>query len=1285
MSEPGKPPSPVPLPEPDSLVNKLIRFCMDNPLLVVLFVILLAGWGLYVMPFEWDSKGFPTDPVPVDAIPNIGENQQIVFTDWEGRSPQDVEDQITYPLTVAMLGVPGVKDVRSYSMFGFSSVNVIFDDSVDFYWSRTRILERLSTVTSELPSGVVPQLGPDSTGLGQVFWYTLEGRQWGLDELRSIQDWTVRYALQSSDGVSEVASVGGHVKEYQVDADPEAMRAYRVTLEEVAQAVRRSNIDVGARTIEINRVEYIVRGIGYLKSVEDLENTVVKENENVPIYIRNIGHVSTGPALRRGALDKEGVEVVGGVVVVRFAENPLQVIKEVKKSLDRIGEREVVDGKETWVLHGYEKKLADGTASKIRLVPFYDRTELIRETLGTLREALKEEVLTSILIIVIMLSHFLSSVLICSLLPLTILVTFILMWMFGVDANIMSLGGIAIAIGEMVDMGIIFAENIQAKVGMTKDLTPSTPPLPQGEGGEMDARAVVYEAATDVGSAVVTAMSTTIATFLPVFAMVGAEGKLFTPLAYTKTFCLAASLLIAIAIVPCLMLWVVRKKKVPLWLKALNVSALCGAGIWVGMRINIWLGALLIALAVYRFFETSLSGWKGKTVQGILNSGIVVVIVLVLTDSWMPLGQGPGYLKNLALVSTVYGTVIVGLLLFQFLYPYLLRFFLDHKWIFYPIPIFLSILGLSIWLGFEVLFGWVPSTLDRVGLEGDRLRASPPWVSLVHKFPGLGKEFMPPLDEGSYLYMPTTMPHAGVEECLDILSKQDRLIRAIPEVDSVVGKIGRVESPLDPAPVSMVETVINYKPEWTVNPETGDRVRNWREQIKSPDDIWDEIVKEAQLPGSTAAPKLQPIATRLVMLQTGMRAAMGIKVYGPSLEVIENLGLQIERFLKQVPNIDPATVIADRVVGKPYLEIRLDRKAIARYGVNIRDVQDVIEMAIGGMPITKTVEGRERYPVRVRYERERRDTIEDLGRILVPSMRNSEGDNASGMDLTGTEAALAPVQIPLSQLASIEYVKGPQEIKSEDTFLVSYVLFDKKPGNAEVDVVQDTDRFLKSKIESGELVLPPGCNYKFAGSYENQVRATKTLSIILPLALFITFMIIYFEFRKFLTTFIIFIGILVSGSGGFILIWLYGQDWFMNFSIYGEDMRELFQVGPVNLSVAVWVGFLALFGIAEDDGVVVGVYLDQRFKEVKPKGIQAIREATLFAGKRRIRPCMMTTATTILGLMPVLTSTGRGSDVMVPMAIPGFGGMIVQLLTLFIVPVSYSLIRETRWRLGMEE
>ncbi|NUN95261.1 MAG: efflux RND transporter permease subunit, partial [Candidatus Omnitrophica bacterium] len=794
--ETPRPPDPRDL----SLIDRFIRFCMDNPLIVFLMIVLLLGWGLYVMPFEWDSKGFPTNPVPVDAIPNIGENQQIVFTDWEGRSPQDVEDQITYPLTVAMLGVPGVKEVRSFSMFGFSSVNVIFKDDIEFYWSRARILERLSTVQNELPVGVVPTMGPDATGLGQVFWYTLEGREWGLDELRSIQDWTVRYALQSSDGVSEIASVGGHVKEYQVDVDPDAMRAYRVTLDEVAQAVRRSNIDVGARTIELNQVEYIVRGIGYIKSVEDLENTVIKENDNVPIYIRNVAKASLGPALRRGVLDKEGAEVVGGVVVVRYGENPLQVIRNVKGTLDRIGEHEVVDGKDTWVLRGYEKKLDDGTVSRIRLVPFYDRTELIRETLDTLREALKEEVLTSILIVVIMLSHFMSSVMLCSLLPLTILISFILMRVFNVDANIMSLAGIAIAIGEMVDMGIIFCENIISRV--------------EKEKSHEDPKETVFASASEVGSAIVTAMSTTVISFLPVFTMIGAEGKLFKPLAYTKTFCLVASLIVAIALVPALTLLIVRRRRRSLKVRVFHAALTLGVGAWLASSLNFWLGLLVMGMGLYRLIETGLVGWWRKGTHFFFNAAAVGVVTFILTNSWMPLGHGPGFTKNLIIVLVIYGTVIGALVLFQAAYPYVLRFFLRHKLTFYMVPGSILLFGLTVWLGFDRTFGMVPHLMDRVGLKGDSLRATPLWVAGVHEFPGLGKEFMPHLDEGSYLYMPTTMPHAGVGESMDALAKQDKLIAQIPEVDSVVGKIGRVDSPLDPAPISMVETVINYKPEF---------------------------------------------------------------------------------------------------------------------------------------------------------------------------------------------------------------------------------------------------------------------------------------------------------------------------------------------------------------------------------------------------------------------------------------------------------------------------------------
>ena len=565
--------------------------------------------------------------------------------------------------------------------------------------------------------------------------------------------------------------------------------------------------------------------------------------------------------------------------------------------------------------------------------------------------------------------------------------------------------------------------------------------------------------------------------------------------------------------------------------------------------------------------------------------------------------------------------------------------------LFLSIPTIILIIGVIIWLGFTRVFSFVPQPL----------RTNNYWAAGVRTFPGLGKEFMPPLDEGSFLYMPTTMPHASIGECLDVLQKQDIAIGSIPEIESVVGKIGRVESPLDPAPISMVETIINYKPEY-ITDEDGNRIRQWRENIKSPDDIWDEIVKAAQIPGTTSAPKLQPIAARIVMLQSGMRAPMGVKVKGPDLDTIERVALEIERFLKEVPSVEASAVVADRIVGKPYLEIDINREAIARYGISITKVQDVIEVAIGGRRITTTVEGRQRYPVRIRYMRELRNEIESLEKILVPAADGS--------------------QIPLIQLAQINYVRGPQAIKSEDTFLVGYVLFDMKDGFAEVDVVEDCQRYLKSKINSGEFVIPAGVSYTFAGSYENQVRAQKTLALVIPMALLIIFIILYLQFRSVTTGILVFSGIFVAWAGGFLMIWLYSQSWFLDFNVFGVNMRDLFQVHPINLSVAIWVGFLALFGIASDNGVVQSTYLEQVFKQHRPHSVNDVREATIIAAQRRIRPCLMTSATTILALVPVLTSTGRGSDIMVPMAIPSFGGMLIVLISVFIVPVLYCWLKE---------
>ena len=1314
-------------------------------------VILFSGWGIMVAPFDWDVD-LPRDPVPVDAIPDIGENQQIVFTKWMGRSPQDVEDQISYPLTTALLGVPGVKTIRSYSMFGFSSIYIIFKDQIDFYWSRSRVLEKLNSLPAgTLPEGVQPALGPDATALGQIYWYTLEGMDadgnptggWDLHELRSAQDWNVRYSLLSADGVSEVASIGGFVQEYQIDVDPDAMRAFGVKLEEVFMAVKMSNVDVGARTIEVNRVEYVIRGLGFIKGLRDIENSVIKTRDNVPVYIKNVATVSLGPALRRGALDKAGAEAVGGVVVVRYGDNPLAVIKNVKAKIkeiepglpkkalvdwDKVTPKEVEefgeaagfaatkdgsfnsDGALAWLRdHPDEEPPEWMTLSQIKIVPFYDRTGLIYETLGTLESALSEEILVTIIVVIAMVLHLRSSLLISGLLPLTVLMCFIAMKTFKVDANIVALSGIAIAIGTIVDMGIVICENI------LKHLDEAEPEEPKLE--------VIHRAAAEVGGAVLTAISTTVVSFLPVFTMEAAEGKLFKPLAYTKSFALISSVIVALTIIPPFAHVLFASQLSSAKLKRILYAALGLVGLVVMLTFVWWIGLIILFFALHSAFRERTPPAVNKGIFYATNFVAVLIVGILLARHWLPLGPEKGMTKNFLFVAIVMGGLLGLIQIFQHLYPTILRWCLEHKFTFLTIPTALVLWGFTIWLGFENVFGVLPAAVEKAGMDASKIRVSALWVAGKHQFPGLSKEFMPPLDEGSYLFMPTTMPHASIGECLDVLHKQDMAIRAIPEIDSVVGKIGRVESPLDPAPISMIETVINYRSEYITDrdghrmrfktrPKTGEQgakseergarsgepatshepratshqpgwefvrdergdlkpdpdgkpFRQWREHIKKPDDIWDEILEVTEIPGTTSAPRLQPIAARIVMLQSGMRAPMGVKVKGPDLETIERVGFQIEKFLKEVPSVEPAAVVADRIVGKPYLEIDINREAIGRYGVNIRKVQDVIEVAIGGKRITTTVEGRKRFPVRVRYQRELRDQIEQLGRILVPANDGS--------------------QIPIDQLATINYVRGPQVIKSEDTFLVGYIVFDMKPGYGEVDVVEDCIKYLDQKRATGEFDVPSGVSYRFAGSYENQIRAQKRLSIILPLALFVIFLILYFQFKSVLTTLIVFSGILVAWAGGFQMIWLYSQDWFLNFSVFDVDMRELFQVHPFNLSVAVWVGFLALFGIATDDGVILGTYLNQRFEMDQPSTIEQIRLSTIEAGKRRIRPCLMTVSTTILALIPVLTSTGRGSDIMLPMAIPSFGGMTVVLITVFVVPTLYCLVKEIKLGLGIKD
>jgi Cu(I)/Ag(I) efflux system membrane protein CusA/SilA len=1249
------------------MLNKIIKFFLENKLITTILLVVFIAWGIITSPFPWKIDFLPKDPVAVDAIPDIGENQQIVFTKWMGRSPQDIEDQITYPLTTSLLGIPGVKTIRSSSMFGFSSIYIIFDEGIEFYWSRSRILEKLNSLPQNLlPKDVQPTLGPDATALGQIFWYTLEGRTpegdvtggWDLQELRSIQDFQVKYALASADGVSEVASIGGFVKEYQVDVDPAAMQAHNVNLMQVMNAVKKSNLDIGARTIEINQAEYFVRGIGYVKQLSDLEEAVVKVTNNTPVRIKDIAKVNYGPSDRRGVLDKMGAEVVGGVVVARYGANPLEVINNVKAKIEELS------------VGLPEKELADGSISKLTVVPFYDRTQLIYETLGTLEDALTLEIIITIIVIIIMVLNLRASVLISALIPIAVLMTFIAMRYFHIDANIVALSGIAIAIGTIVDVGIVLSEN------MIRHLEMKNP--------DKNLKQVIYEATIEVAPAVITAVLTTIISFIPVFTMEAAEGKLFRPLAFTKTFVLFAALLVAIIILPAMAHWLfaikTEKRKIKIALNALLIII----GIYILFASSAWMGITLIILGGINLTSQFYQEYQKHLFKANLFV-IALAVSFLLAREWLPLGASNSLFANFLFVIISITLLLSVFLVFIRFYQRILSWALRYKFLFLSVPSLLVLWGIIIWLGFGNTFGFVARGLDKIGLN---ITSTSAWQNMYHKYPGIGKEFMPALDEGSFLLMPTSMPHAGIEENKRVLKLLDMAVANIPEIDMVVGKLGRVESALDPAPISMYENVINYKSEYKTDEygkrirfavdddgnfikdekgelipdEFGEYYRQWRDHIKSPDDIWQEIVNATKIPGVTSAPKLQPIETRLVMLQTGMRAPIGIKVSGSNLKQIEGFGLQLEKIVKDVPGVNDASVFAERMVGKPYMEIRIDRKAIARFGLQVEDVQKHLSVAVGGMTLTNSVEGRERYPIRVRYPRELRNDPDLLKKILIPTKMSKS--------------------IPLEDLATIEYVQGPQVIKSENTFQIGYVIFDKEEGYSEIDIVNATQTYISDKIESGDLKVPAGVSYKFTGNYENQIRAEKRLGIVIPLVLVIIFLILYFQFRGIAPTLMVFSGIAVAFAGGFIMIWFYGQDWFLNFSIFDISLRELFQIHPIYLSVAVWVGFIALFGIATDDGVIMASYLEQVFEKNKPKTKEEIRQSVIEAGSKRIRPCLMTTATTLLALLPILTSTGRGSDVMIPMAIPAFGGMAIELITLFVVPVLYAMYKEFKLKKG---
>ncbi|MFZ2282089.1 MAG: efflux RND transporter permease subunit [Prosthecobacter sp.] len=1195
------------------MTTALIRWCLNNGFLVVLGIFALLGGGYYAL-----------QNTPVDAIPDIGEKQVIVFADWPGRSPQDVDNQVTYPLTTSLTGTPGVKTIRSMSGFGFSMVFVIFKDDVDYYWARSRVLERMNVAQQRLPADVVPVLGPDATALGQVFWYTLEGEGFDLAELRSIQDWYLRYQLNAVEGVSEVASIGGFVKQYQIDVHPDKLRAHRVTLFDVYEAVRKGNIDVGAKVLEKNGLEFFIRGVGFIKSVEDLEKVVIRQEGGTPIQLKHVSTVTLGPDFRRGALDKDGVEAVGGVALMRYGENPQHVVERLKAQIKQL---------EAGLP---QKTLADGRISKVRIVPFYDRTDIVNETIDTLKEALSEEALMASIVVLIFLLHLRSTASVLTTLPLSVCLCFIFMFAFGVDSNIMSLAGLAIAIGDVADMGIIMTENIYRHMA-TGD--PKKSHLQK-----------ITDGATEVGGAIVTAVSNTLVSFIPVFFLTGQEGKLFRPLAFTKTFAIGASVILALTVVPLMCYYLFQPVK---WSRRT---------VW---KIAIVLGTCSVfathAVFMWALEGSHYSGWPMSIVVGVI---VALAVVRMTRERFLPLEENP---------------VSHGI---ARLYVPALRWVLAHKLTFMLIPVLIFLAGISVWLGIGVMlkpvewaanlgaatprvqFGELRWQKIRHGDQSATYRML--WrkpteaeaqndakgglrvVAETRIIPGLGREFMPPLDEGSFLYMPSLLPQAGLGPAIEVNAKQDMAIASVPEVESVVGKLGRAESALDPAPIGMMESIIILKPEdeWRHVPVKR-WFSNWPGWLKAPlawiapehrqitkNEILTELQEKTAIPGVLPT-FLQPIQTRLVMLQTGFRAMMGVKIYGGDLKEIEHIGLQIESLLKEVPGT--TDIVADRIVGKPYLEFHIDRDRIARYGVNIRDVQDVIEVAIGGMNLMESVEGRERYPIRVRYLREFREDIPELEKILVPT--------SSG------------AQIPLAQVVTIKSVLGPQEIKGERGLLVGYVTMNTRDRD-EVSVVEDAEKLLQAALKDGRLKLPAGYYWEWSGQFENQMRATKRMQILVPVCIVIMFVSLYLGFRRKWIAPVIFMDVIVSLAAGFLLLPLWGA----------------------NLSVAVWVGFLVLLGVVDDDSVVLSTYLEDIFDSKKMESINDIRESVVQAGLKRIRANLMTIATTVFGLMPVFWAAGRGSDIMQPIALPSLGGMSVSLVTMFIVPCLFCAMEEWKWQ-----
>ena len=1030
------------------MIEKIIEYSSKNKFLTIIFVLFIAAWGFWAMR-----------NTPLDAIPDLSDVQVIVFTEWSGRSPDLVEDQITYPITTTMIAAPNVKFVRGQSFFGLSFVYVIFEDGTDMYWARSRILEYLNEVSGKLPEGVTPTLGPDATGVGWVYQYALvdESGNNDLAELRSFQDWYLRYWLESVPGVAEVASVGGFEKQYQVEIDPNKLIAYDIPLENVITAIRRSNNDVGGRVVEFAATEYFVRGRGYIKSVEDIELIPVKANTHgTPVYIRDIANVQLGPDIRRGIADLDGKgETVGGIVIMRYGENALEVINRVKQKLEEI-----------------KPSLPQG----VEIVTTYDRSDLIQRAITTLKEKILEEMIIVSLVIIVFLFHFRSAVTPILTIPLSILIAFIPIYYMKLTSNIMSLGGIAIAIGVMVDASIVLVENVHKKLEIWQS---------DGEKGER--LNIVVDAMKEVGKPIFFALLVITVAFLPVFTLEAQEGRLFKPLAFTTTFSLFFSALLAITLTPALIVLLIKGKVKP---EAKNPIS----------RGLIWLYNPVVTFAL-RFKKT------------VILSALVVLILTLIP------------------------------------------------------------------------------------------------------FSRLGSEFMPPLNEGTILYMPTAVPGMSITEAAKILNAQDKMLMKFPEVERVFGKIGRAETATDPAPLSMVETVITLKPK-----------DQWR-----PGMTWDKLLAEmnenVRFPGM-ANIFWMPIQTRTEMLSTGFRSKLGIKVFGPDLETIEDIGVEIEGILTELQGT--RSVFAERVTGGYFLDFDIDREQAARYGLTVGDIEDVIETAIGGKNISQTVEGQERYPINVRYQRELRGDIEDLQRVVV--------------------ATPAGAQIPISLLADINFSTGPPQIRNENGQKVGYVFVDVEGKDFE-GYVNEAKELIREKVD-----LPPGYFVQWAGQYEYLQRVKEKLTIIVPITVLIIFLLLYMNFKSATETMIVLLSVPFSLVGSIWLLYLLGYD----------------------MSVAVWVGMIALAGLAAQTGVVMIIYLDEAYMRWKAEGkmnnITDLHGSITEGAVQRVRPKMMTVMSTTLGLLPLMWSLGTGADMMKRIAAPMVGGLITStILTLVIIPVVYSI------------